>query len=284
MCAAIDVRPAARDLAAGLAAEASRGTAPKAVRSYRPDSSGRGCYGPRVTWRSYLVGLPPLVLAVAGLAHPMVLTPETSRHWTTLHVALIPVFPLLGGCLWLLLRRENGSLAVAARVAAFVYACFYTALDAVNGVAVGMFVHRAAPAQAASQTEVLRPVLDLGNALGWLGSGAFLLAAVLAGAVVVRRHGRRAVSGAVLTVMASVSFLDSHIYWPRGVITMTVLAVGLVLLARAGESARRSRDAGGRPRGGGCTPTQGRGLTQRVGSAVPGWQSVKDDASRPGWA
>jgi hypothetical protein len=179
-----------------------------------------------------------LVLAVVGLVHPMVLTPDTSRRWTTLHVALIPVFPLLGACLWLLLRRETGLLPVVARVAAFVYACFYTALDAVNGVAVGMFVHHAPPAQAANQAEVLRPVLDLGNTLGWVGSSAFLLAAGLASAVVVRRRGRPAVLGAVLTVLASVSFLNSHIYWPRGVITMVVLASGLVLLARALDRTR----------------------------------------------
>lgn len=86
--------------------------------------------------------LPPLILALVGLLHPMMLTMATSQRWTVLHVALIPVFPLLGLSLWLLLRDERGALPALARVAVYVYACFYTALDTVNGVAVGILVRR----------------------------------------------------------------------------------------------------------------------------------------------
>jgi hypothetical protein len=193
-----------------------------------------------VTWRSVLVGIPPLVLAVAGLAHPMVLDPGTSQRWTVLHVVLIPVFPMLGFCLWLLLRGETGLLALVGRVAAFLYACFYGALDAINGVATGALVAGAPAAAAAAQESLLRPVFDLGNVLGWIGSGAFLLAAAVTSGLAVRRVGRPAAPGAVLTVLAAVSFLDSHIYWPRGVLTMIGLAVGLVLLARENTGASTS--------------------------------------------
>ena len=182
--------------------------------------------------RWLLVGVPPLLLAALGLTHPMVLSSETSQRWTVLHVALIPVFPLLGVCLWFLLRREQGVLALAARVAAFFFACFYSALDTINGVAVGVLVSHAPTAAATDQEMLLRPVLDLGNALAWVSSSAFLLAAALTSALTVRRCGRRALLGAVLTVLSAVSFLDSHIYWPRGVLTMLVLAAGLLLMAR----------------------------------------------------
>jgi len=37
----------------------------------------------------------------------------------------------------------------------------------------------------------------------------------------------------VLFVGAAVSFLTSHIYWPRGVITMVFLAVGVAALSLA---------------------------------------------------
>jgi hypothetical protein len=178
-----------------------------------------------------VVALPPLLLAGAGLAHPMTLSTATSQRWTVLHVALVPVFPLLAVCLWSLLRAERGPVATLARVAAFVYACFYSALDTINGVAGGLVVQHV-PGVLAGGSATLRPVLDLGNTLGWIGSSAFLIGAGLTGALLVRRHGRGALPGAVLTALAAVSFLDSHIYWPRGVVTMLVLAVGLLLLTR----------------------------------------------------
>ncbi len=146
-------------------------------------------------------------------------------------VALVPVFPLLVVCLWFLLRAERGPWAVLARVSAFVYACFYSALDTINGVAAGLVVQHV-PGVLDGGPATLRPVLALGNRLAWIGSSAFLLAAVLTSALRVRRDGRGAVPGAALTALAALSFLDSHIYWPRGVVTMVVLAAGLLLLAR----------------------------------------------------
>lgn len=58
--------------------------------------------------------------------------------------------------------------------------------------------------------------------------------------LLVRRHGRAAWVGAVLTVAAAVSFLDSHIYWPRGVVTMVVLALGFLLLCRGADAQQHS--------------------------------------------
>ena len=49
------------------------------------------------------VTLPPLVLAVAGATHPMDLTAATAHHWLVMHVLLVPVFPLLGVAVWVLL-------------------------------------------------------------------------------------------------------------------------------------------------------------------------------------
>lgn len=182
--------------------------------------------------RDLVLALPPLALAVAGLLHPMDLTRATSGRWLALHVVLIPVFPLLGVCLWVLLRGERGGLAWLARAAAFAYAAFYGALDTVNGVAVGVLVRGTPPAGVPGLRPRLRPLITFGNTLGWVGSVSFLVAVLLTVAVLVRRVGRRVWPGAALTVPAAVSFLDSHVYWPRGVLTMLLLAAGLVLLAR----------------------------------------------------
>jgi hypothetical protein len=76
----------------------------------------------------------------------------------------------------------------------------------------------------------------LGDDLGWVGSRAFLVTVLLTVAVLVRRHGRRVWPGSALTVLAAVSFLDSDLSWPRGVLTMVLLAVGFVLLARPSAS------------------------------------------------
>ena len=186
--------------------------------------------------RDLALALPPLLLAVAGLLHPMDLTSATSGRWLALHVVLIPVFPLLGVSLWVLLRGERGWLPWVARAAAFAYAAFYGALDTVNGVAVGVLVRGTPPERVPELLPTLRPLITFGNALGWVGSVSFLVAALLTVVVLARRGGRRVWPGGALTVVAAVSFLDSHVYWPRGVVTMLVLAVGLVLLDRADSS------------------------------------------------
>jgi hypothetical protein len=43
------------------------------------------------------------------------------------------------------------------------------------------------------------------------------------------------VPGAVLLLAASVSFLDSHLFWPRGVFTMLAVDVGMFLLRMVGK-------------------------------------------------
>ena len=195
--------------------------------------------------RTAVLAVPPLVLAVAGVTHPMELTAATAHHWLVMHVVLVPVFPLLGVAVWVLLAGDDGVLAWLARGSAFVYAAFYGALDAVNGVAAGVLVARTAVGDADDPTAALRPMLRLGNDLGWVGSSAFLAAVLLTVVVLLRRPGRRPWLGAVVAVAASVSFLDSHVYWPRGVVTMVLLAAGMVLLEPA---PLRRRSPGSAPR------------------------------------
>ncbi|MGB3444647.1 MAG: hypothetical protein WBA97_38395 [Actinophytocola sp.] len=59
------------------------------------------------------------------------------------------------------------------------------------------------------------------------------------------RAGWRVVPGAVPLLTACVSFLDSHLFWPRGVFTMVAIAVGMFLLswATAPVSADERRSA-----------------------------------------
>lgn len=173
-----------------------------------------------------MVAVPGVALAVAGLFHPALLTPATAAAWWQLHVVALPLFPLLGAALWVLLRGERGPLAWFARVAAYVYAAFYTGLDTLAGIGAGLAV--------AAQPDV-GPVVGnlfrIGDDLAAVGVWAFLAAAVATGAVLVRRDGVRALPGAVILAGAAVPFLTSHIFWPVGGLTMLAIALGCALLA-----------------------------------------------------
>jgi hypothetical protein len=58
--------------------------------------------------RVLVVAGPAVVLAGLGLTHPQELTAASASWWTTLHVILLPIFPLLAVSLWLLLRGVPG--------------------------------------------------------------------------------------------------------------------------------------------------------------------------------
>ena len=103
------------------------------------------------------------------------------------------------------------------------YACFYTGLDLLAGAGAG--------ALKLEGSEDLGVLFRLASPMEWVGTTAYLAATVLACALVLRRAGLAAVPGALIVVAASVSFLDSHIFWPRGVLTMYALAVGWAALA-----------------------------------------------------
>ncbi|WP_329048552.1 hypothetical protein OG738_38935 [Amycolatopsis sp. NBC_01488] len=180
--------------------------------------------------RAFLVAVPGLLLAAFGAVHPAQLDAATAPWWTTLHVILLPVFPLLGLAQWSLLTSAPPWLRWPGRVAAFGYAAFYGGLDAVAGIAAGTVVHAQHGA-----TPVVGAVFTAGDLVGHLGAACFLVASALIVVAAVLRAGWRAGPGGVVLLLASVSFLDSHIFWPRGVVTMLGVAAGMSWLSFAGE-------------------------------------------------
>ena len=188
----------------------------------------------------------PLVLAAAGVVHPHSLTTSTAPEWARLHVLLLPVFPLLALGFVVPLRRPGrdvtGVATVVAWLAAFTYACFYSGLDAVAGIAAGT-AWQHAPA-GADQEKIVAPLYRMGDDLGAFGVRAFLVAVVATCLALYPRAGVRVVPGGLVLLAAGWSFLDSHIFWPRGVLTMLAIAVGFALLVAA------PRRTGGAPRPG----------------------------------
>ena len=82
-------------------------------------------YANRMGWPSFVaVTAPPLLLAGLGLTHPHDLSGASAGWWTSLHIILVPLFPLLGVSHWVLLHGRPGVIAWIGRVAAFLYIAF----------------------------------------------------------------------------------------------------------------------------------------------------------------
>lgn len=197
-----------------------------------------------------LVALPGLLLGLAGLAHPVFLTPETAERWRLVHLVLLPVFPLLGASVWLLLLGERGVLAWAARGLAFVYAVLYTALDSIAGIGAGHQLLRSV-----ARAEGRPPVEDLfevGDRVGHLGVGALALSVVLAAVVLLRRGTSTpaaVVAGAALAVAGSWLLYRHHVFPPRGVAGVMLLAAGLGLMAATADRSPQRVEQHARGRG-----------------------------------
>ncbi|MFC9079915.1 hypothetical protein ACFTY7_23510 [Streptomyces sp. NPDC057062] len=178
-----------------------------------------------------LVTAPPLLLAAAGTMHPRHLTAATAGHWAGLHIVLLPVFPLL--VLGLLVplwgrpvRGVDGGLTVVAWAGCLGYAAYYTGLDAVAGISAGTVADTAAHG-------AVGRLFTTGDALGRAGVYALTIAALATCTVLLRRHGPRVLPGGAVVLVACWSFVGSHVFWPRGVVTMLGFAVGFGLLTIA---------------------------------------------------
>jgi hypothetical protein len=172
------------------------------------------------------VAVPPLVLAGLGLLHPSYLTDDSAATWRNLHIALLPIFPLLALAPWIVVRREHRLLRWAVVVLGFAYAVFYTALDVLAGIGAGAL-------QAAGGHDLTSVLFTNANDLAFFGVWAYLVAAATAAAVALGRAGALAVPGSLLVVGGGWSVLSSHIYWPRGGLTMLALALGWAALVLA---------------------------------------------------
>lgn len=173
-----------------------------------------------------LVALPGLALAGFGVVHPAGINADTASWWAWLHIILLPMFLLLGMAQWWLLTPTHPVLRWTGRVAALSFAAYYTGLDAVAGIAAGTvadYQHGYSP--------VVGQLFRVGDPLGYVGAWSFLVGNVLAVAGLALRAGWRVLPGAVLLLSASVSFLDSHLFWPRGVFTLAAIGAGMFLLS-----------------------------------------------------
>jgi hypothetical protein len=177
-----------------------------------------------------VLALPALALAVAGLFHPHHLTYDTSWRWYALHLPGLVVFPLVGVALAALVRTRTDPLACGIRLAAYVYATFYTALDVISGIAAGYVTHELGPG--VPRPEAVSLLFRIGTPLGEIGSWALLVACALVVVDQVRRHGAIGAVALVLLPGAWLVHVD-HIFSPQGVLGMVLIGLGTSACATA---------------------------------------------------
>lgn len=188
------------------------------------------------------VAFPALVLAGVGVSHPRVLSEESAYWWATMHIVLLPLFPLLAVAVCVLLRNDRTTIGWGGRVAALIFVPFYTALDAISGIAAGTVTR----AGADPTSELVTGLFAAGRPLGYIGSYAFFVAVIL----VLASAWRGGTRGWLFFVAAGVALLSaylfttSHIYFPKGVIAMLGIAASFAVLetirpTAAGPSATR---------------------------------------------
>ena len=180
-----------------------------------------------------LVTATPLALAVVGLFHPTGLNPSTADMWASMHIWLLPVFPLLTLGLLLPLgarptRDAAGVATVVAWLGSATFAALYTGLDAVAGIAAGTVQRHATSEQSGPYVTALFHTADT---LGHHGVQALAAAVLAASVALVLRHGPWILGGTAVLLVCTYSFYDSHIFYPRGVLTMAGFAIGFALLA-----------------------------------------------------
>lgn len=161
---------------------------------------------------------PPVVIGLVGLTHPAHLTQDASAWWRDLHIVLLPLFPLLAVGPWLVARSIEPVYGRITLVLGYVYACFYSALDILAGIAAGALKH--------DREGGLRTVFGYASDLGQIGSIAFIGATAAAAGCLVRVAGLKVLPGAVLALLGAYGFMQEHVYPPWGVLSMAAIALG----------------------------------------------------------
>lgn len=169
------------------------------------------------------VVVPTLLTLILGLTHPVSLTADTAMWWRNLHIVLLPVFPLIGVAPWLVSRGSAQPWRWLAGLGGFLFAVYYTALDALAGIAAGaeqLAGHPEAKHALYALADIFGPIGAIGLAAGW----------VAATIGVMRATGVRAVPG-LLAAVGALLVWKSHVYFPVGTLGLALLLAGGVVLA-----------------------------------------------------
>ncbi len=171
-----------------------------------------------------LVALPALLCGAIGLTHPANLTGGAAEYWRNMHIALIPIFPLIGVAPWLIARRAGVRFGRASALFGYGFAIFYTSLDLLAGVAGGALV-------ASGHADSTGQVFAIARALGLIGVVSLVLGCVVAGIAAYRVAGLSALPGALIAAVGAALIQPGHIYLGLGTVAMLLTAGGFIILA-----------------------------------------------------
>lgn len=113
---------------------------------------------------------------VVALIHPTSLTDDDIPTWMVVHIAQLVFAPIIALGILELLKGIEGPAATVARGAAVLWAAWFSAYDAVAGVATGILI--GGDARAAGEYLFAH---ELTTGLGWVAPGIWLLTVILAG-------------------------------------------------------------------------------------------------------
>jgi hypothetical protein len=203
----------------------------------------------RVLPLSLLALAAPLLWVVPAIVHPVGepyggIEHETGR-WLFVHLAQLVLAPFLAACVWMLLAGLESAAARLARAALVVWLVFFSAFDAVAGIATGV-LSRHANSLTGEEREGVVGAIDFlfddsqlvgggFSVLGNLGHGAWIVVAIAAAVALHQAHAPRA---AVAATLLSVLFA-SH--------SGLGAAVGLVAIFVAARVVVGTRSAAATP-------------------------------------
>lgn len=138
----------------------------------------------------------PILLGALFLVHPdgsggLAGLLPIGDVWLYLHFALLPLLGLLGVTFYVLLKDYSGRIAIIGRLGVVVYTTFYTAFEAIAGIATGLLTQEAHNLPTGQQEGIAGGIEALvvpALGLGVIGSFGALIAVVAIG-VLLRRSG-----------------------------------------------------------------------------------------------
>jgi hypothetical protein len=188
----------------------------------------------------------PLLWVVPAMVHPVGdpyagIADETGR-WLFVHFAQLLLAPLMGALVWVLLTGLESAAARVARAALVLWLVFFSAFDAIAGIATGV-LSRYANGLAGEEREGVISAVDylfddnklvggVFSVLGNVGHGSWMVVAIAAAVAFHQAGARRA----VVAAMALSVVFAAHSGVPA--------AIGLVALFVAGRLVLTGRSAG----------------------------------------
>ena len=176
--------------------------------------------------RQLVIILSPLTLGILEIWHPVGVPGKTAFEsilpqvdwWLTLHLLQVPLFGLLALAVFLMVNNLRGWTARISRIGMAFFVVFYTALDAITGIAGGTLISSARNLPPDVQSFVSKQVNLLffdpvigGSTLsvvGILGAGGWLVGVTAAAITLAQINVDRL--SVILLILAAILFALSH--------------------------------------------------------------------------